>query len=134
MAGGQARKLEGLLPGPLLPPTVLAASSLEAFPDGTEVFGGLDSKDDAGDRSPLGSTSLPPTPAAHFWLVHPLSHIFSPLTPAHQHFSTDKNLPSEKIPVNPTSRTSYRLVSLLPNIQVFLRHCLHWPSPPPHSH
>lgn len=50
MAGGQARQLEGLLLGPLLPPTVLAASSLEAFPDGTEVFGGLDSKDDAGDQ------------------------------------------------------------------------------------
>lgn len=31
-------------------PTVLAASSPEAFPDGTEVFGGLDGEDDTGDQ------------------------------------------------------------------------------------
>lgn len=40
----------GLLPGTLLPPSVLAASSPEAFPNGMKVFGGLDSKDDAGDQ------------------------------------------------------------------------------------
>ena len=41
---------ETLLPQPLAPPLVLAASSPEAFPNGTEVLGGLDSKDDAGDQ------------------------------------------------------------------------------------
>ena len=49
-AGGRGQQLEGLLPQPLPPPLVLAASSPEAFPDGTEVLGGLDSKDDAGDQ------------------------------------------------------------------------------------
>ena len=47
---GWAQQLEGLLPQPLPPPLVLAVTSPEAFPDGTEVLGGLDSKYDAGDQ------------------------------------------------------------------------------------
>ena len=47
---GAAGGWEALLPQPLAPPLVLAASSPEAFPNGTEVLGGLDSKDDAGDQ------------------------------------------------------------------------------------
>lgn len=47
---GRAQQPEGLLPGPLLHPTGLAASSPEVFPDGMEVSGGLDSEDDTGDQ------------------------------------------------------------------------------------
>lgn len=48
MAGVSTQQLD--LPGPLLFSSVLAASSPEAFPNGMKVFGGLDSKDDAGDQ------------------------------------------------------------------------------------